>query len=245
MTPGSIAGGPAHSSFSFLKAANGEPLQDEYDPAKPNDYEDIMKERERRQRAAEEEAEKAARQRELDLVRCVLLCCGMIRGCSLSKQHHHEQGCAVAAPTGVLLVNCMLDVGRCMHACCLLWEGIHSQDSVQITCVAQRVCVMYRVWETYAVCSLTTHAGPPAVNGTFPASPCVYDDDRYNATPRGSLYICYYFCPLPPPSSPPLCCHCTTTTTAAIDTTTAAAAATMAATCITATSVAGARAAQA
>jgi hypothetical protein len=57
-----------HSSFSFLKALNGEPLKDEYDPSKPNDYEDIMKEREKRKKAAEEEAERAARLREAEQV---------------------------------------------------------------------------------------------------------------------------------------------------------------------------------
>jgi splicing factor 45 len=57
------------SSLSFLKALNGEPLQDEYDPSKPNDYEEIMKARAAQQRAAEEEAERAARLREAEQVR--------------------------------------------------------------------------------------------------------------------------------------------------------------------------------
>lgn len=58
-----------HSSFSFLKAMNGEPLKDEYDPSKPNDYEELMRQREQRKKAAEEEAERAARLREAEQVR--------------------------------------------------------------------------------------------------------------------------------------------------------------------------------
>jgi len=72
--PAAVMPGPhastQHSSFSFLKAVNGEPLKDEYDPSKPNDYEEIMREREKRKQAAEEEAERAARLREAEQV-CV------------------------------------------------------------------------------------------------------------------------------------------------------------------------------
>lgn len=68
--PAAVMPGPhastQHSSFSFLKAVNGEPLKDEYDPSKPNDYEEIMREREKRKQAAEEEAERAARLREAE-----------------------------------------------------------------------------------------------------------------------------------------------------------------------------------
>jgi hypothetical protein len=63
-----MPGAAAHASFSFLKALNGEPLADEYDPSKPNDFEDIMKQRERRKKEAEEEAERAARLREAEQV---------------------------------------------------------------------------------------------------------------------------------------------------------------------------------
>lgn len=45
---------------------NGDPLKDEYDPSKPNDYEEIMLQREQRKKAAEEEAERAARLREAE-----------------------------------------------------------------------------------------------------------------------------------------------------------------------------------
>lgn len=68
---GSALAGPSpaqHSSFSFLKAVNGEPLKDEYDPSKPNDYEEIMRGRERDKREAEEQAERAARLREAEQV---------------------------------------------------------------------------------------------------------------------------------------------------------------------------------
>lgn len=47
---------------------NGEPLKDEYDPSRPNDYEEISKERERRRKEAEEEAERQARLREAEQV---------------------------------------------------------------------------------------------------------------------------------------------------------------------------------
>lgn len=81
-----MPGAAAHASFSFLKALNGEPLADEYDPSKPNDFEDIMKQRERRKREAEEEAERAARIREAEQVSLalqpVLLSCSWFGVCS-------------------------------------------------------------------------------------------------------------------------------------------------------------------
>lgn len=45
------------------------PPQDEYDPARPNDYEDVLRERDRKRREAEEEAERVKRAREADMVR--------------------------------------------------------------------------------------------------------------------------------------------------------------------------------
>jgi splicing factor 45 len=57
------------STFSFFTAANGEQLQDEYDPSKPNDFEELLKQRQAKQRAAEEEAERLARLREVQQVR--------------------------------------------------------------------------------------------------------------------------------------------------------------------------------
>lgn len=43
----------------------GQNLKDEYDPARPNDYEQVRKERERLRREAEAEAERQERLREL------------------------------------------------------------------------------------------------------------------------------------------------------------------------------------
>jgi splicing factor 45 len=57
-----------HSAFSFFTSVNGAPLKDEYDPSKPNDYEEIVKERERKKQQAEEEAERLARMREIEQV---------------------------------------------------------------------------------------------------------------------------------------------------------------------------------
>ena len=51
-------------------------LQDEYDPAKPNDFEELIKQRQRQQREAEEEAERLARLREVQQVgrgKCLVL----------------------------------------------------------------------------------------------------------------------------------------------------------------------------
>lgn len=89
--PGPVMPGGAahsqHSSFSFLKALNGDPLKDEYDPSKPNDYEDIMKEREKRKKAAEEEAERAARLREAEQVRW---CAGAGKQLSWTATYTHD-----------------------------------------------------------------------------------------------------------------------------------------------------------
>lgn len=56
-----------HSTFSFF-TVNGQPLKDEYDPSKPNDYEDIIKDRERKRKEAEEEAQRLASMREIEQV---------------------------------------------------------------------------------------------------------------------------------------------------------------------------------
>lgn len=61
------------SALSLLQGQNGEPLREEYDPSRPNDFEEIMKQREKRKREAEEEAERAARLREAEQV-CVAVC---------------------------------------------------------------------------------------------------------------------------------------------------------------------------
>jgi hypothetical protein len=47
---------------------SGEQLQDEYDPSKPNDFEEMLKQRQKKQREAEEEAERLARMREIQQV---------------------------------------------------------------------------------------------------------------------------------------------------------------------------------
>eukprot|EP00775_Hariotina_reticulata_P000370 gene370-605_t len=55
-----------HSAFSFFTSVHGAPLKDEYDPSKPNDYEEIVKEREKKKQQAEEESERLARMREIE-----------------------------------------------------------------------------------------------------------------------------------------------------------------------------------
>lgn len=60
-----------HAAFSFF-TVDGQPLKHEYDPSKPNDYEDIVKDRERKKREADEEAERLAAMREVEQVCCVL-----------------------------------------------------------------------------------------------------------------------------------------------------------------------------
>jgi hypothetical protein len=57
---------------------NGEQLQDEYDPSKPNDFEEILKQRQKKQREAEEEAERLARMREIQQVRLWGLRCPVL-----------------------------------------------------------------------------------------------------------------------------------------------------------------------
>jgi hypothetical protein len=55
------------SSLSFF-SVDGEPIKDEYDPSKPNDYEAIREQREKKRRDAEEEAERQAKLREIEQV---------------------------------------------------------------------------------------------------------------------------------------------------------------------------------
>ena len=50
------------SSFNIFSQAG--PIQDEYDPMRPNDYEDIIREREKRKQEAQLEEERQARKRE-------------------------------------------------------------------------------------------------------------------------------------------------------------------------------------
>ena len=56
------------SALSFF-STHGEPIEDEYDPSRPNDYEDVIRERERKRREAEEEAERVKKQRDVEMVR--------------------------------------------------------------------------------------------------------------------------------------------------------------------------------
>ncbi|KAI8463667.1 MAG: hypothetical protein J3K34DRAFT_494743 [Monoraphidium minutum] len=65
--PSSAAGGPIVVSALGFFSTHGEPIADEYDPARPNDYEDVLKGRERARRAAEDEAERVKRQREAEV----------------------------------------------------------------------------------------------------------------------------------------------------------------------------------
>jgi splicing factor 45 len=66
------------STFSFFTAANGEQLQDEYDPSRPNDFEELLKQRKKKQREAEEEAERLARMREIQQVRLCWAAAGRV-----------------------------------------------------------------------------------------------------------------------------------------------------------------------
>jgi hypothetical protein len=50
------------SAFNIFSVAG--PMQDEYDPTRPNDYEDIIREREQRKQEAQQEEERQARKRE-------------------------------------------------------------------------------------------------------------------------------------------------------------------------------------
>jgi splicing factor 45 len=65
--PSTPVAAPVVSSASFF-SVNGEALTDEYDPSRPNDYEDILRERDRKRKEAEEEADRVKRQREAELV---------------------------------------------------------------------------------------------------------------------------------------------------------------------------------
>lgn len=62
------SGGPIVVSALTFFSTHGEPIDDEYDPSRPNDYEDVLRERERKRREAEEEAERVKRQREAEMV---------------------------------------------------------------------------------------------------------------------------------------------------------------------------------
>lgn len=59
---------PAFASAHSIFSAFG-PINDEYDPARPNDYEKVKDERERRAIRAEKEAIRKAEQRDTDEVR--------------------------------------------------------------------------------------------------------------------------------------------------------------------------------
>lgn len=70
-TPASVAGPSTTSTvgqatFSFF-AANGEPIKDEYDPSRPNDYEEVIRERERKRIEAELEVQRQAALKEMEL----------------------------------------------------------------------------------------------------------------------------------------------------------------------------------
>jgi hypothetical protein len=67
------------SALSFF-STHGEPIADEYDPSRPNDYEDVLRERERKRRDAEEEAERVKRQREAELVGATGPDCSAVAG---------------------------------------------------------------------------------------------------------------------------------------------------------------------
>lgn len=62
-------GGPIVVSSLTFFSVNGEPIKDEYDPSRPNDYEAVREERERKRKEAEEEAERQAKLREIEQVR--------------------------------------------------------------------------------------------------------------------------------------------------------------------------------
>jgi len=66
-------GGPIVVSSLTFFSVNGEPIKDEYDPSRPNDYEAVREERERKRKEAEEEAERQAKLREIEQVRCVFM----------------------------------------------------------------------------------------------------------------------------------------------------------------------------
>ncbi|GLC35103.1 hypothetical protein PLESTM_000279800 [Pleodorina starrii] len=58
--------GPSASSSSIFARSDGRPIEDEYDPMRPNDYEEVMAARERARKAAEAEAERLAKLKEME-----------------------------------------------------------------------------------------------------------------------------------------------------------------------------------
>ncbi|KAG2439057.1 hypothetical protein HYH02_006584 [Chlamydomonas schloesseri] len=63
---GAAASGPALGGSSIFTRNDGRPIEDEYDPMRPNDYEEVIAARERARKAAEAEAERLAKQREAE-----------------------------------------------------------------------------------------------------------------------------------------------------------------------------------
>ncbi|KAG2432124.1 hypothetical protein HXX76_009050 [Chlamydomonas incerta] len=67
---GAAAAGPGPSGLgggsSIFARHDGRPIEDEYDPMRPNDYEEVIAARERARKAAEAEAERLAKQKEAE-----------------------------------------------------------------------------------------------------------------------------------------------------------------------------------
>lgn len=112
--PGAQHASAQHSSFSFLKALNGEHLKDEYDPSKPNDFEVIMQQREKRKKEAEEEAERAARLREAEQVS---LCSRSTLLCRLTGKLLLQRACICGALMPVLQKQQAMVAGALAMAC--------------------------------------------------------------------------------------------------------------------------------
>ncbi|KAG2498604.1 hypothetical protein HYH03_003353 [Edaphochlamys debaryana] len=65
--PGPAASGSSVGvSSAIFTARDGKPIQDEYDPMRPNDYEEVVAARERARKAAEAEAERQAKVKEME-----------------------------------------------------------------------------------------------------------------------------------------------------------------------------------
>ncbi|EFJ51175.1 hypothetical protein VOLCADRAFT_87981 [Volvox carteri f. nagariensis] len=58
--------GPSAASSSIFTRSDGRTIEDEYDPMRPNDYEEVMAARERARKAAEAEAERLAKLKEME-----------------------------------------------------------------------------------------------------------------------------------------------------------------------------------